>query len=122
LKIDRSLKDGTVLFPYTQVNNFKREDVSIEIPMNTLYSNLNFLYSKSPKRADGFSEVHNIHNRMIPIHNAYTLHIKPTQELSPYLQSKALLIDTRGRSHGGAYEDGFVKAMVREFGSFYIGV
>src|SRR5690606_33145124 len=63
LSINQSLKENTVLFPYTQVNNFERDDVVIEIPMNSLYSNLNFLYSKSPKRANGFSEVHNIHNR-----------------------------------------------------------
>jgi len=122
LKIDQSLKAGTYLLPFNQVNIFKREDILIDIPANSLYSNLNFLYSKSAKRTGGYSEVHNVHNRMIPLHNAYSLSIKANAELPAHLQSKALLIDTRGRSHGGAYENGFVKGNVREFGSFYVGV
>lgn len=122
LKIDQSLKQGTYLLPFNQVNIFKREDILIDIPANSLYSNLNFLYSKSAKRAGGYSEVHNVHNRMIPLHNAYSLSIKANAELPAHLQSKALLIDTRGRSHGGAYENGCVKGNVREFGSFYVGV
>src|SRR5690606_16164135 len=65
---------------------------------------------------------HHIHNRMIPLHNSYTLSIKASQDLSPYEQSKALLIDSRGRSQGGVYENGFVKSTLREFGSFYIGL
>jgi len=122
LKIDQSLKAGTYLLPFNQVNIFKREDILIDIPANSLYSDLNFLYSKSAKRTDGYSEVHNVHNRMIPIHNAYSLSIKVNPELPAHLQSKALLVDTRGRSHGGAYNNGFVKGNVREFGSFYVGV
>lgn len=122
LVIDQGLKEGTFLLPYNQVNIFKREDIIIDIPANTLYSNLNFSYSKSAKPADGFSEVHHVHNRMIPVHNSYSLSIKPTQELSTSLQSKALLVDSRGGSQGGVYENGFVKANVRELGSFYIGV
>lgn len=122
LTIEQSLKEGTHLLAYNQVNIFKRDDVMVDIPANSLYSNLNFLYTKSPKRPNAYSEVHHIHNRMIPLHNSYTLSIKASQDLSPYEQSKALLIDSRGRSQGGVYENGFVKSTLREFGSFYIGL
>lgn len=122
LIINQHLKSGTSLLPYNKVNIIKKEDVLIDIPANSLYSDLNFLYSKSPKPAKGFSEVHHIHNRMTPLHSAYSLSIKADPELTPALQSKALFINSRGFSAGGTYKDGYVTGNVLELGSFYIGV
>jgi len=122
LAIDQNLKSGTSLLPYNKVNIVKKDDIYIDIPANSLYSDLNFLYSKSAKPANGFSEVHHIHNRMTPLHKAYTLSIKAGPELTPDLQSKAIFIDSRGYSYGGAYKDGYVTGSVQEFGSFHIGV
>lgn len=122
LVVNQNLKSGTSLLPYNKVNIIKKEDILIDIPANSLYSDLNFLYSKSAKPASGYSEVHHIHNRMIPLHSAYTLSIKANPELTPALQSKALFIDSRGFSAGGTYKDGYVTGNVLEFGNFYIGV
>src|SRR5699024_3142640 len=99
-----------------------KDDIYIDIPANSLYSDLNFLYSKSTKPANGFSEVHHIHNRMTPLHKPYTLSIKASPELTPDLQSKAIFIDSRGYSYGGVYKDGYVTGSVQEFGNFHIGV
>ena len=122
LAIDQPKSGNGLLWPFNQVNELKQQDVSVEIPANSLYSDLHFIYSKSARRANGFSDVHNIHNRMIPLHSSYALSIKAHDDLPAHLQSKTLLVDTRGRAHGGNFENGFVTAQVREFGSFYIGV
>jgi len=122
LLVEQHLKSGTSLLPYNKVNIIKKEDILIDIPANSLYSDLNFLYSKSAKPAGGFSEVHHIHNRMIPLHSSYTLSIKANPELTPDLQSKALFINSRGFSAGGTYKDGYVTGNVLEFGNFYIGI
>ncbi len=122
LIINQHLKNGTSLLPYNKVNIIKKDDVLIDIPANSLYSDLNFLYSKSAKPAKGFSEVHHIHNRMTPLHSAYSLSIKADPELTPALQSKALFINSRGFSAGGTYKDGYVTGNVLELGNFYIGV
>ena len=122
LTINQNKRSDAILWPYKQANQLKQEDVLVDVPANSLYSDLDFSYSKSAKRANGFSEVHNIHNRMIPLHTSYLLSIKASGELPAHLQSKALLVDTRGRAHGGDFQDGFVTAHVREFGAFYIGV
>ena len=122
LQISQTKHDHGQLWPFNQVNELKHEDVSVELPANSLYSDLNFIYTKSARRANGFSDVHNIHNRMIPLHNSYSLSIKAHSDLPVHLYSKALLLDTRGRAHGGSFENGFVTGQVRELGSFYIGV
>jgi hypothetical protein len=122
LAIDQNLKSGTSLLPYNKVNSIRKDDIRIDIPANSLYSDLNFLYSKSAKPADAFSEVHHIHNRMTPLHTPYNLSIKVHPELSAELQSKALFIDSRGFSYGGTYKDGYVTGNVQEFGNFHIGV
>lgn len=121
LLIDQSLKPQTILFKRDQENTFKREDVAITMPANTLYSDLYFLYSKSPQSAGHYSPTHHVHNRMIPVDGRYNIRIKPVN-LPENLESKAIIVDTRGRSHGGQYKDGFVTANILELGSFYIGV
>jgi murein DD-endopeptidase MepM/ murein hydrolase activator NlpD len=121
LTVNQNLKAGTILFPYNKDNEFKTSNLKINIPANSLYSDLNFTYAMLPKPANGYSPVHAIHNRMIPLHSAYSLSIL-AENLPQHLQSKALLVDSRGRSHGGTYFDGYVNAKVSELGNFHIGV
>ena len=64
--------------------------------------------------------IHHIHNRLIPVHNAYSLSIKADARLDPKLNDKVLIVNAKGASQGGIYENGYVKASVRIFGSFYI--
>lgn len=121
LQIDQSLKTGTILFPYDKDNEFKTLDLKVTIPHQSLYSDLNFTYSVSPQSKNSYSPIHSIHNRMIPLHKGYSLSMKP-DNLPKNLYDKALIVDNRGRSHGGQYSDGYVHAKMNEFGTFYIGV
>lgn len=121
LAIDQHLKSGTIRFRYDQENSFIKDDIQLRMPANTLYSDLNFLYGKSPQSNGRYSPTHHIHNRMMPVHKRYNLRIKAVG-LPENLQSKAILVDICGRSHGGRYENGFVTANVQELGSFYIDV
>lgn len=121
LAINQNIKQGTILFPHNKENEFKTLDLKVSIPSNSLYSDLNFTYSTLPKPANSYSPVHVIHNRMIPLHSGYSLSIL-AGGLPAHLQSKAILIDGRGRSQGGSYLDGYVHAKMSELGSFHIGV
>ncbi len=121
LAVDQNLKQATILFPYNKENEFRTLDLKLTIPANSLYSDLNFTYSLLPMPLNGYSPVHVIHNRMIPLHSGYSLSIL-ADALPAHLQSKALLIDSRGRSQGGTYADGYVNARMSELGSFHIGV
>lgn len=121
LVVDQNLKPGTILFSYNEENEFKTLDLKVSIPANSLYSDLNFTYSTLPKPTNGYSPVHVIHNRMIPLHSGYSLSIL-ADGLPAHLQSKAIIIDSRGRSQGGSYKDGYVHARMSELGNFHIGV
>ncbi len=116
-------KTGLQRFAFNTENTFSAEGVRVTVPKGTLYNDINFNYSKSP-RAAGFSSVHNIHTRLIPVHSNYDLWIKPDRPVPDYLKSKLLIADTRGISYGGSFDekDGFVKASPRVFGNFYVSI
>lgn len=116
-----STAPGYKKFRYDQVNQLDTNGIKITVPANALYSDLNFVYSSSAGPAGSYSAIHHIHNRLIPVHSSYTLAIE-AGNLSPELQNKALIVNTNRVSQGGAYENGFVKAELRNFGSFYIAL
>ena len=109
-------------FEYDKANKFDTTGLSLSIPANTLYSDLNFVYSSSAKPAGAYSKIHNVHNRFTPLHTAYSLYIKADGNLSPELQSKALIVNSRKVAQGGSYENGYVRADLRSFDRFYIAV
>lgn len=109
-------------FRYDQANELDTAEIKISLPANSLYSDLNFVYSNSAKPVGAFSKIHHVHNRLTPVHNAYSLSIKPEVPLREELQGKALIISTSRASQGGSYENGTVTALMREFGSFYLTV
>ncbi len=109
-------------FPYNQVNNFTNNDVKVSIPQGSLYNDLNFVYATKPKPAtNAFSMIHEIHNKLTPLHAGFDLWIKADSTLTPYLD-KALIVNTNRVSQGGIYENGYVKTRVRNFGSFFIAI
>lgn len=111
-----------ILFPYNRVNEFRTDSVFVQIQPGNLYNDLDFIYKAGTQLAPrGYSVVHHIQNRLTPLHTSYDLWIKPNGSLAG-LEDKALIVSTSGASQGGRYEDGFVKAKARSFGSFYIAV
>jgi len=52
---------------FNQINTFDTTGLSITFPLKTLFSDLNFVYSKSPRPIDGYSPIHHVHNRLIPL-------------------------------------------------------
>jgi murein DD-endopeptidase MepM/ murein hydrolase activator NlpD len=116
--------NGKIIIPankfyYNKSNDFSTDAVKVSIPVGALYSTIDFTYSQSAKIA-GYSAVHHIHTRQIPVHQDYNLWIKPDGSLDPALYDKALIVDTKGKSCGGDYEDGYVKTMAGVFGNFYV--
>lgn len=122
LSIDRSRPKATQIFKYKDENNFKTAEIDLVLPKGSLYSDLHFVYTKGNQPTKGYSAIHHVHNRMMPLHKAYTLAIKADDMLSADLKDKALIVDTRGNSHGGRFDNGFVKTTTSSFGSFYITV
>ena len=109
-------------FEYNKANKFDATGLILSIPANALYSDLNFVYSNSAKPTGAYSKIHHVHNRLTPLHTAYSLSIKADESLSQALQSKALIVNSHKVAQGGVYENGYVRADLRNFDSFYIVV
>jgi hypothetical protein len=108
-------------FAFDKHNHFKKEDVQIDMPINCLYEDIDFMYSTSAATPKLLSSIHHIHNIETPVHNAYTISIKPNAQALK-IKDKLLIvsIDDEGNpsSEGGDYENGFVSTKSRSFGNF----
>lgn len=110
------------MFKFNQENFLDTNGMKILLSKNTLYNDLNFVYSSSPIPVGGLSKVHHVHNRLIPLHLPYKLSIATHFALPEELQSKALLVNTNKISQGGSYENGYVSSDLRGLGSFYVAL
>ena len=109
-------------FLFGQNNNFETPDFKFAAPKGAFYSDLDFTYSTSTKPANAFSKLHQVHTRLMPINEAVTLWIRPDSTLPSELNDKALIVNVRGGSIGGVYDNGFIKANAREFGNYFIKI
>ncbi len=111
-----------IIYPYNKVNEFNSDEIKVLLPLGTLYSDLNFAYKKLPKPAgNSWSAAHQIHNRYTPLHTGFNLWIK-ADHVPEELRAKALIVNTNGSSQGGGFDDGYIKATPKNFGSFYIAI
>ena len=112
----------TARFPYNQENRYATEDVAITLPKGALYDHLHFTYKPGDRPKGGYSAIHHVHNRFIPLLKSYELKIKPDETLTDALKPKAIIVDINRRSQGGYFENGWVRTKTRAFGSFYVTV
>jgi murein DD-endopeptidase MepM/ murein hydrolase activator NlpD len=120
-------KSQTADFNYATSNHFSTGSVILEAPTGVFYDSFIFKYDSVSRIAGTYSAVHRIHENTTPVHDFITLSIKPSG-LPAKLRDKSLLvkIKTDGKSFssaGGKWEqDGFVRAKIREFGSYSVAV
>ncbi len=111
------------LFLYNKANQFTKEDVIVEIPLHCLYQDVVFKYAKTAGTIKLLSDVHHILNEETPVHQAYTLSIKPKAKALKE-KDKLLIVSINDEGHasseGGGYENGFVVAKLRNFGNFAV--
>jgi murein DD-endopeptidase MepM/ murein hydrolase activator NlpD len=113
--------DGIPFF-YNKDNEFSTESVKVVVPKGTLYNDFNLVYKVKPRPARGaYSEIYQIHNNLTPLHVGFSLWIKADASLGN-LKDKAVIVSSGGSSQGGVFENGYVKASPRNFGSYYIAV
>ncbi len=113
--------DGIPCF-YNKENEFSTDGIKVVLPKGTLYNDFNLVYKVKPEPAKGaYSPVYQIHNNLTPLHIGFDLWIKADAKLGN-LKDKAVIVSTSGASQGGTYENGYVKATPKNFGSFYIAI
>ena len=106
-------------------NQFKKEDIEINIPAYALYDDLKFNYYKSPKSKGLYSMVHHIQDSETAIQKLCTLSLK-ADNLPISLQSKAVIVSIKDKGYysyeGGSYLNGWVQTQFKTFGNFAITV
>ncbi|EDM35864.1 hypothetical protein PBAL39_06781 [Pedobacter sp. BAL39] len=113
---------GTI-FSYATVNEFNNNDLKAILPKGTLYNDLNFVYKTLPRpESNAYSAIHQIHNNLTPLHTGFEIWIKADSSLPQKYREKALIVNTGRSSQGGYFENGYVKAKPRNFGSFFISI
>lgn len=117
-----SVKTGPNIFKCKQINTFNTPDIKIVLPQNTLYSDLDFKYATSKGPTNSLSDIHHIHHKFTPLNDTISVWVKPKRPLDINLQEKALLVNSQSKAEASYYHDGFVKASLKTFGSFYIAV
>ena len=115
-----STSDDVIYFDYNHDNEYATEQMNIYIPAGALYDNLNFMY-KMKESVEGYSSLHRIHNRTVPLHKWCEVAIKLTCDTLPdekyYLQYS---YDDKKSPIIGRYEAGWYVARVRSLGNYKV--
>ncbi len=104
------------------VNVFEKTDFEAYIPEECLYDTVPvFYYNNSKRGAGSLSLEHALNNPSIPVHNSFTVRVKPTDKLPGKWNDKVIL----QREYGGSrsvrkakVENGFLVADFDDFGNF----
>ncbi len=124
----RQPRDPSVLakgtwMPCSGPNTFSADGITLSLPANALYEDLDFIYDRSDRLPGSYSAINVLHDKETPVHAFCDLAIQVTG-LPVQLQSKALVvrIDGPGKytSAGGAFENGWMKCRIRDFGSYTV--
>ena len=107
-------------FYYNKINEVNFENAKVILKPGVLYNDINFKYSESPAPVGAYSKIYNLHNRLVPVHDAFALWIKPDLNLNETLRSKTVVTSTNGMVQNSTYEDGYVKATIKSFGNYFI--
>ncbi|NSW93671.1 MAG: M23 family metallopeptidase [Bacteroidales bacterium] len=116
---------NSITMPYGRNNRFAAKNISVTIPAGSLYDTLYFEYKKTQGINGMLSEIHQVHNKYVPVHKAYSLAIKP--DIIPAGKESKMLIaeiteDWKRIPLTSRWEDGFLVANPLRFGSFFVGI
>lgn len=112
--------------PFDQDFSYRAEGFAVNIPAGALYESDRFSYSmvESTKASKIYSNIHVVHKPDVPIQSWVTLEIVPTT-LPEDLQSKAGMVKVASNGSiswiGGAYDQGVIRARIRNFDRFAVG-
>ncbi len=119
--IVRENKNVVKVMKYDRDNLFQNEDVTLKIGKNTLYSDLPFTYSKKEYKS-GLSALHSMSDKGVPLHKYADLHVRVNTDNLGNKDHYYLARVNNNRAYyvAATYEDGNMKARIREFGDYVV--
>jgi hypothetical protein len=115
------------IFKFDQFNEFKNDEIQIQMPPYTLYNDIEFQYQTSlADENKGFSwnKNHYVHSGLVPVHSYYDIAING-KFLPEEYRDKAVIVSNdgfSGKCEGGFYENGWIKSKTRCFGTFKVSI
>ncbi len=114
------------LFRWYEVNSFQNENLSLRIPAGSLYENTEFSYSVKALPNPLHPFVHSLHREEVPLHKSAELSLR-VENLPAGKEGKLCIVKLSDKNEvgymGGEYDGrGFVRAAIREFGDFTLGI
>jgi hypothetical protein len=120
-KVIKAKVDTT--FSYRDRNYFETQNMSVSIPKNALYTDLELQYHTEDTLAGAITPTYFIHNEYTPLHQAIEVSIK-VGRLSEYLRSKATIVhvDRKKKYHarGGTWRNNSLSVKSKFFGAFTV--
>ena len=106
------------------INVFEKEDIQVILGEKDLYDSFQFVYSKRPSDVAGsISDIHSVHNALVPVQNYYTIKIKPSRTLLPTEKDRVILQRTWGKKTDvikAKHEGEWFVGQFREFGNMQL--
>lgn len=125
-KFRNPIKENFVRFmPFDKDNQYKTDNIKIEINKGTLYNDLYFEYQAKDSANGFYSAIHHVHNIYTPLHRNIRISVS-SANVPVHLKNKALLVNLNGNgkpsSIGGFAENGFITSHTNTFGRYAIMV
>ncbi|MEO6328427.1 MAG: M23 family metallopeptidase [Ginsengibacter sp.] len=106
------------------VNVFEKEDVQLFLDEQALYDSIRFSYAKKVSPTPGaVSYIHMIQNGLVPVHDSFTIRLKPTSEIADELKDKVIMERSWGAKteiFKPKREQNWFTAKFRNFGNFQL--
>lgn len=105
-----------------QPSNYEHPNVKLVLDNKALYDNVCFEFTSEPL-SSGYSDKYHVHNPNTPVHTYSDLAIKPHKIVPFDLHDKMVLMYHDGKDETGkaaSFEDGWYKAKVRNFGTYWL--
>lgn len=112
-------------FTAGKVNSFNDAGLMFTLDERQLYDDIDFVFNHEPGK-DIYSENYTVHYPYVPLHHYFDLSIKPNRPIHFDLRSKVVLMYSDGKSTDGsaakADDNGWYKASVRDFGTYWLNI
>lgn len=110
-----------------RTNVYERDDIKLKFPEKALYRKVFFKYDKKPAFEGLYSDIHVVHANNEPLHKRYTITMK-AKEIPFKYRNKLFLASVSADNKVSSisshvtYNDGWIKASLRSFGSFAVAI
>ena len=116
--------DDLIIFRWNEVNILQQPGIDMVVPRGRLYDDL-YLDYRVTKNNQDVAFIYQLSKQTIALHDYADVSIgltqMPVEDMGKYYVAG---VDSKGKRYslGGKYEDGYMKAKVREIGTFTVGV